>query len=153
MAATKAVEDKTMLIDGLFFPGGLDQYLSYYQLVRYYKDLSSKPGYIIPLDILHRFNVCFRFMTTCQIYFVFECIPSDLKEQIYGIWSLIYVVRHALITIEYPEKIKHRLRESVALFEIYHDIITQIQHFGDPNYKEPDFNDYIKGFRLDDFSD
>jgi hypothetical protein len=147
------LDDKNMVINGLFFPGGLDQYLSYYQFLRYYEDLSSKDGYLIPLDILHKFQKCFSYMCISQINFVLKCMPIHLYKQIYGLWSFIYVVRHALFAIQYPENIKHRLRESVYVFEIYHDIITKIQHFGNSNYNEPDLNDYIKGFKLEDFSE
>ena len=144
-------DDANILIDGLIFPGGLEQYLVLHDSLRVYEELSSKKGYKIPIDILAKIQSIIKCMLHYQIVFIYKCIPKYYLVMASNIWSLIYAIQNSLIMVNYPENIKYRLTRCLNLLEVYNDVNKKIEYYFIGNYTEPDLKDYIIGFKIEDF--
>ena len=112
-----------LVIDGLEFSNDLDEYLKYYLHIRSYEDLISKPGYQFPKDIIEKFIVTFWPIVKNQINFIKSYLPRQFVCQITDVWSVITVIRLAMIEFNYGPLTKKRLLACLGLYEIYHRLI------------------------------
>lgn len=115
-----------LIVDGLEFPGDIDEYLLYYNYMQMYKDLMAKPGYKISLVNLNKFKKVFEYVLIHQSCFLNSVLPPYFAKQITTIWSLITVINMTIIFIRCKD-VKKRLHACAYLSEICHKLNEMIE--------------------------
>jgi hypothetical protein len=148
----KYQQQKMLIVDGLEFPGDLDEYLSYYKHLRIYQDLSSKAGYKISVSNMYKLKKVFEHVLYNQTLFLELVLPPYFAIQINNVWSLMTIINIVIVSVKYKDpSIVKRLHACARLYNIYYKLCEMISQEQNPKEQLPDLTYYIRGFRYKDF--